>query len=380
MTNEILVTGKQMFMNKEIPVILAGFGENKKCISDKAIAEIHGMEVWNIRARITDNISRFKENIDYIDLKERLCEVKTLRNSLEEKDLLQILVSIGYAKQSITQAEHIYLLSERGYAKLIKIMDSDLAWDIHDKLIDEYFTMRDDIIPKMTGLITTLESEILGIKSELCHLTNYLSNKVDIGFGSQKKIELSYMECIADTQLSKTTYKNANSNINRVITEIQKYGGYDSESKVFSKIYRLMKEKCGIDINKCKENYVFQNPDKPNISPWSVILNSPILYNSFLDVATEMLNQLKTYGSSDEYIISTSFEESMGQLKLLAKDKFDSNKLDVYKKIYKCMENIYGVDWSSITHKKKFDAIKENTYLQELFIKSVNYLQYNDVA
>lgn len=78
------------------------------------------MEVWNIRARITDNISRFKENIDYIDLKERLCEVKTLRNSLEEKDLLQILVSIGYAKQSITQAEHIYLLSERGYAKLIK--------------------------------------------------------------------------------------------------------------------------------------------------------------------------------------------------------------------------------------------------------------------
>ena len=27
-----------------------------------------------------------QENIDYIDLKERLCEVKTLRNSLEEKD------------------------------------------------------------------------------------------------------------------------------------------------------------------------------------------------------------------------------------------------------------------------------------------------------
>ena len=35
-----------------------------------------------------------------------------------------------------------YLLSERGYAKLIKIMDSDKAWEVHDKLIDEYFTMK----------------------------------------------------------------------------------------------------------------------------------------------------------------------------------------------------------------------------------------------
>ena len=43
------------------------------------------------------------------------------------------------------RTKNIYLLSERGYAKLIKIMDSDLAWDIHDKLMDEYFIMREII-------------------------------------------------------------------------------------------------------------------------------------------------------------------------------------------------------------------------------------------
>ena len=73
--NEIKVTGKQEFMGLDIPVVLGGFGEGKKCISDKTIAEIHGMETWNVRARITDNIKRFKENADYIDLKERLCEI-----------------------------------------------------------------------------------------------------------------------------------------------------------------------------------------------------------------------------------------------------------------------------------------------------------------
>lgn len=126
--NELQVRGTQSFMGKEIPVIEGGFGEGKRCLTDKTISNIHGMQPKNVRARITDNLKRFKENIDVIDLK-RAYDTSTL-------------IELGYAKQSITQAEHIYLLSERGYAKLIKIMDTDLAWEIHDKLIDEYFTMR----------------------------------------------------------------------------------------------------------------------------------------------------------------------------------------------------------------------------------------------
>ena len=129
--NELIVRGTQNFMGKEIPVVEGGFGEDKRCLTDKTIGNIHGMQPKNVRARITDNLKRFKENIDIIDLK-RAYDTSTL-------------IGLGYAKQSITQAEHIYLLSERGYAKLIKIMDTDLAWEIHDKLIDEYFTMREII-------------------------------------------------------------------------------------------------------------------------------------------------------------------------------------------------------------------------------------------
>ena len=128
---EVQVLGVQNFMGMEIPVVEGGFGEGKRCLTDKTIAKIHGMQPKNVRARITDNLKRFKENIDVIDLK-RAYDTSTL-------------IELGYAKQSVTQAEHIYLLSERGYAKLIKIMDTDLAWEIHDKLIDEYFAMREII-------------------------------------------------------------------------------------------------------------------------------------------------------------------------------------------------------------------------------------------
>ena len=57
--NDLTVNGKQNFMGKEIPIVLGGFGEGKKCICDKTIAEIHGMREPDVRRRITDNIKRF---------------------------------------------------------------------------------------------------------------------------------------------------------------------------------------------------------------------------------------------------------------------------------------------------------------------------------
>lgn len=78
------------------------------------------METKNVRARITDNLKRFTEAKDYLDLKKSACQTST-------SDFLK---ELGYTKSAITQAEHIYLLSERGYSKLIKIMDTDLAWEV----------------------------------------------------------------------------------------------------------------------------------------------------------------------------------------------------------------------------------------------------------
>ena len=138
--NSLTVNGKQNFMGKEIPIILGGFGEGKKCICDKTIAEIHNQPVSEIRRRINDNISRFKENVDIIDLKKGMGESHTS----------DFILGLGYTKSAITQAEHIYLLSERGYSKLIKIMDTDLAWEIHDNIMDEYFQLREK---KQAGMI-----------------------------------------------------------------------------------------------------------------------------------------------------------------------------------------------------------------------------------
>lgn len=132
MENSIAVQGQMEFMGLEIPVVYGGFGRNQMCITDKTVAEIHKQRLPKIRQLINNNIKRFKDSIDIIDLKRVLMEYT-------------LLEQLGYAKQSITQAEHIYLLSERGYAKLIKIMDDDKSWEVHDKLVDEYFNLREEV-------------------------------------------------------------------------------------------------------------------------------------------------------------------------------------------------------------------------------------------
>lgn len=127
--SSIELKGTQEFMGKEIPVIEGGFGAGKKCLTDKTISEIHSMKVFHVRELIKNNLKRFKENIDYIDLIDKKFKI--------------VVDDLGLKGSNRTK--NIYLLSERGYAKLIKIMDSDLAWDIHDKLMDEYFIMREII-------------------------------------------------------------------------------------------------------------------------------------------------------------------------------------------------------------------------------------------
>lgn len=111
--------------------IEGGFGKDKKSMLVRDIAEIHGREEKYINRNINNNRKWFKDGLDIIDLK--VGEYKSL--SLE----------VGYSNQSYANANNIYLLSERGYSKLLKILEDDFAWEQYDKLVDGYFNREDKL-------------------------------------------------------------------------------------------------------------------------------------------------------------------------------------------------------------------------------------------
>ena len=125
--------------------IEGGFGEGKKAMLIKDIANIHGRELRVINQNIERNKSRFKEGIDIIDL-------KSVTQS--DRDLLN---ELGFSNSSIANANNIYLLSERGYSKLLKILEDDFAWEQYDKLVDGYFNMREQVNSGQAKALTTEE-------------------------------------------------------------------------------------------------------------------------------------------------------------------------------------------------------------------------------
>ncbi len=179
----IKVTGTQPFMGMEIPVVLGGFGPEARCICDRTAAEIHGTDAIKIRERINSNIGRFSKGIDYVDMAQRI----------RAADTLEILHSLGYSKQAITQAEHIYILSERGYFKLVKILNSDQAWDVYENLLSDYFSMRDqqkNIVGKTAATHTGMtDYQQQSIRIQKAKLLNQIAAEYE---GTYRQILHSY--------------------------------------------------------------------------------------------------------------------------------------------------------------------------------------------
>jgi hypothetical protein len=108
-------------------------------VTDKQISELHNMETKEVRKSINRLLEkdRIKQDIDYIDLK-------------VGKEITYNFETLGYTKMQISKSESLFVLSERGYIKLIKSMDDDSSWDIMNEFVDEYFTMRQQVKTSMS--------------------------------------------------------------------------------------------------------------------------------------------------------------------------------------------------------------------------------------
>lgn len=134
--NNLKLLGTIKIGKFEFTGVEGGFGEGKKSILVKDIANIHNRKLSHINELINNNKNRFKDNIDIIDL------LGIGLNDLELKNF-------GFTQQAINSYRgkngNIYILSERGYSKLLKLLDDDLAWEIYDEFVDKYFEMRETI-------------------------------------------------------------------------------------------------------------------------------------------------------------------------------------------------------------------------------------------
>jgi hypothetical protein len=166
--NNLEIRGTANVVGKDIPNIVGGFGPGKRSMLAQDIAEFHQKQLKHVNEAINNNRKRFKNRIDIIDLK--------------QDNFATVLIDRGIMSQNkINASNNVYLLSQRGYAKLIKIFNDDLSWEMYDQLLDSYFDIKDEEFDPLDRLELYVqqrrrqEQQLEGFNTDLSNISSQAS-------------------------------------------------------------------------------------------------------------------------------------------------------------------------------------------------------------
>ena len=168
--------------NREFTRVMGGFNENSVIVTVKQVGELLDKEDKHINEVINRNIKSFTN--------EYLLDLKSV--SLNDRDI-EMLNSLGYSKQSISNSKNIYILSQAGFLLYLKFAEGDKAIELYKNFIEDYFkTKAENIVMEKTlqETLKLLQDEkvfILGSmfveqdnskKMELFNRSEVLNNKI----------------------------------------------------------------------------------------------------------------------------------------------------------------------------------------------------------
>ncbi|MGM8327508.1 ORF6N domain-containing protein [Enterobacter hormaechei subsp. xiangfangensis] len=108
----------------------------QRVVTTEQLAAGYGTDEVNIRKNLSRNLERFEEGKHYFLLTGS--ELKEFKNLVPESHLVN------------KHTSQLILWTERGAARMSKVVDTDQAWGYHEDLVEFYFTQRDAIAAPST--------------------------------------------------------------------------------------------------------------------------------------------------------------------------------------------------------------------------------------
>ena len=121
---------------------------NTRVVTTKQIAEIYGATPKKVSNNFSAHKSRYTEGKHYFVLQGK-----------ELKDFKDLSRNSG----QVNNIPKLYLWTERGALLLAKSINTDIAWEAYERLVDFYFTVKDNP-PQTTSLSTAVEPPKVPLK------------------------------------------------------------------------------------------------------------------------------------------------------------------------------------------------------------------------
>ncbi|EFM0303622.1 ORF6N domain-containing protein [Escherichia coli] len=141
MTTQISVETLSPITHNQIPVI-----------TTELLAQLYCTEINNIKVNYTRNSERFVEGKHFFKVVGN--DLKELRVALNYSQNLRVTLSNSQnlqpslrGLQISPKARSLILWTERGAARHAKMLETDQAWDVFEKLEDCYFRQKDPSAP-----------------------------------------------------------------------------------------------------------------------------------------------------------------------------------------------------------------------------------------
>ncbi|MFG1399868.1 ORF6N domain-containing protein [Roseixanthobacter pseudopolyaromaticivorans] len=153
-------TTPEASMNHEVVTVLGKTVatveyKGERVVTLKQIDTVHEKAEGQARKQFNAHRTRFVEAVDFHEIKEP-SEIRTL----------------GFSRPQGGTPDKVLLFTERGYGKIVKGWNDDLAWALHDAMQDAYFVVRDVAKAVADGEVTLPESvwrRIGGVVKSVTH-------------------------------------------------------------------------------------------------------------------------------------------------------------------------------------------------------------------
>lgn len=163
--------------------------DNRRLLTTNQLSESYGAEDKLIQQNFNNNKSRYKEGKHFI-----------LLQGEELRDFKRDFENLGVAPNT----NRLYLWTEKGAWLHAKSLNTDAAWDAYEMLVDEYYTVKENVVPlsKDQALVTVLrttadlvedtqaiKNEQHEIRKELSLINEKVEEQITLTSGEQRAVQ-----------------------------------------------------------------------------------------------------------------------------------------------------------------------------------------------
>ncbi|WP_085829368.1 ORF6N domain-containing protein [Clostridium massiliodielmoense] len=209
-------------MNKLIPLEF----RNQRIMTTKVLADEYGTEDKNIQMNFLNNQKRFVEGKHYYKLEGEI--LKEFKNSLPND-----------IREPFKFTSQLILWTDRGAARHAKILDTDEAWEVYERLEETYFRAKENKPTCIEDVLIQSLQEMKEVKQQL----NQVNNKV-----LQTKEEVQAIREVVEIVPSNSWRGETNRLMTKICFKLKNY------QKPKEEVYTALNERAKVNLKRRLEN------------------------------------------------------------------------------------------------------------------------------